>query len=370
MSYQDVMNTILPQQRGRSAHITGHYGEHRDSGAHGGSDFNYVGGQAGVNLTHPSIHSPVAGTVEFVGGRYGTITIRDAEGNSHQLLHTQSQSVVVGQRVEAGTEIGTMGGRGPRGEAQYAQHVHYQMKDAQGHSVNPEAFWDRRQSVGAHDAQAAAARDDGVLRPGEHGAQVRALQETLNRLGYRDEHGRALSADGDFGANTRHALRAFQREHDLKDDGVAGPRTLDALKSATPRPDERGSLLSDPGNPNNAMYRQAFEGLERLGPQAGFNSRQDLERAAAALTYEARVSGMKEINHVVQNVNGTGVFAVQGGLDDPAHRRVFANTQEAKSQTVEQSSQRLAQDAPALKQQAEQPGLDQNRQQSPRMTMV
>lgn len=83
MSYQDIMNVILPPQQGRSSHITGHYGEHRASGPHGGSDFNYVGGQAGVNLEHPSIHSPVAGTVEFVGGRYGTISIRDAEGNRH-----------------------------------------------------------------------------------------------------------------------------------------------------------------------------------------------------------------------------------------------------------------------------------------------
>ncbi len=108
MSYQDVMNTILPPQQGRSPHITGHYGEHRGNGPHGGSDFNYVGGQAGVNLTHPTLHSPVTGTVEFVGGRYGTVTIVDGEGNRHQLLHTQSQSVVVGQRVEPGTPIGTI----------------------------------------------------------------------------------------------------------------------------------------------------------------------------------------------------------------------------------------------------------------------
>ncbi|MEH6420840.1 XVIPCD domain-containing protein [Pseudomonas sp. CGJS7] len=368
MSYQDTMNVILPPQQGRSAHITGHYGEHRDNGAHGGSDFNYVGGQAGVNLDHPTIHSPIAGTVEFVGGRYGTITIRDAQGNSHQLLHTQSQSVVVGQRVEAGSEIGTMGGRGPRGEAQYAQHVHYQMKDPQGNNINPEDFWNRRQTVGAH--AAGADRDDGVLRQGERGAEVRALQEKLNRLGYRDEQGRPLTADGDFGERTHQAVRAFQRENGLKEDGAAGPRTLDALDRANPRQEPRGALLSDPGHPNHAMYRQALDGVERLGPQAGLHSQQDRERAAATLTYEARLSGLNEINHVVQSVNGSGLFAVQGALDNPAHHRVFANTQQAVAQSIEQSTQRLAQDVSAPMQQAEQQVVDARQQQSPRMTMV
>ncbi|MGO1069110.1 XVIPCD domain-containing protein [Lysobacter sp. CA199] len=370
MSYQDTMNVILPPQQGRSAHVTGHYGEHRDNGPHGGSDFNYVGGQAGANLDHPSIHSPIAGTVEFVGGRYGTITIRDAEGNTHQLLHTQSQSVVVGQRVEAGSEIGTMGGRGPRGEAQYAQHVHYHMKDPQGNNINPEEFWNRRQTVGAR--AAAADRDDGVLSQGERGADVRALQENLNRLGYRDEQGRPLTADGDFGDGTRQALRAFQREHGLRDDGMAGPRTLEAIGSASPRQDPRGALLSDPSHPNHAMYRHALDGLERLGPQAGFHSQQDRECAAATLACKARVSGMDRIDHVVQNVSGTGVFAVQGGLNDPAHYRVFADKQQAMGQSVEQSSQRLAQDAPALTltQQTEQQVQEVRQQQSPRMTMV
>lgn len=285
MSYQDVMNTILPQQQGRHAHVTDPHGERRADNPHGGSDFNYDGGQAGKNLDHPSIHSPIAGTVEYVGGRYGTINIRDAEGNNHQLLHTQSQSVVVGQRVEAGTQIGTMGGRGPRGEEQYPQHVHYQIQDARGNNIDPQAFWDRRQSVGA--------------------------QTT-------------------------------------------------------------GGLLSDPDHPNHAMYRQALEGVERLGPQAGFHTAQDRERAAATLTYDARMNGMDRIDHVVQNVNGTGVFAVQGALNDPAHHRVFADKQQAMAQTVEQSSQQLAQDGPALTQQAVAQTQEPQQPQppnSPRMTM-
>lgn len=377
MSYQDVMNVILPPRQGRSPHITGHYGEHRDSGPHGGSDFNYAGGQAGVNLQHPAIHSPVAGTVEFVGGRYGTISIRDAEGNSHQLLHTQSQSVVEGQRIEAGAVIGTMGGRGPRGEDQYAQHVHYQLKDPQGRNLNPEAFWNQRQEAGGREANPAAAThkqaDDGVLRAGERGQDVRALQQDLNRLGYRDAEGRPLNADGDFGERTRQAVQAFQRDHRLDDDGVAGPKTLEAMKHASPRQDEQSKLLSDPGHPDHAMYKQAVAGLEKLGPQAGFRDHAQLERAAGTLTYEARVSGLSRIDHVVPSTNGTGLFAVQGGLNDPAHQRVLANKEQAMNQSIEQSSQKLQQDAPQL---AQQPSQSQQQQQqaqqqsSPRMSLI
>ena len=117
------------------------------------------------------------------------------------------------------------------------------------------------------------------------------------------------------------------------------------------------------------MYRQALAGLERLGPEAGFRNAQDRERAAATLTYEAAVGGMNRIDHVVQNVNGSGVFAVQGGLNDPAHHRVFANTQQAVSQSVEQSSQRLAQDAPAQQATQQQSQQQNQQQQPPRMSL-
>lgn len=144
MSYTDVINTILPPQDANVVHITGHYGERRASGPHGGSDFNYVGGQSGINLEHPTAHSPVSGTVVFVGGQYGTIKIRDEFGNTHEILHTEAQLVEVDQVVALGTAIGTMGGRGPRGAEQYAQHVHYQLKDEHGRLLNPEDYWNQR----------------------------------------------------------------------------------------------------------------------------------------------------------------------------------------------------------------------------------
>lgn len=149
MPFNDAMNTMLPIQNGTAPHITGNYGENRgSSGPHGGTDFNYQGGQSGVNLTNPTINSPITGTVTFAGGQYGTIKIRDGDGNSHEILHTNSQNVTVGDKVNAGDAIGTMGGRGPNGASQYPQHVHYQMKDAQGRRINPQDWWDNPPSGG------------------------------------------------------------------------------------------------------------------------------------------------------------------------------------------------------------------------------
>ncbi|RDZ28734.1 peptidoglycan-binding domain-containing protein [Lysobacter silvisoli] len=189
-------------------------------------------------------------------------------------------------------------------------------------------------------AQPARAGADGVLRQGEQGAEIRALQESLNKFGYTDARGRALTPDSDFGAHTKEALQAFQRAHGLKDDGIAGPRTLDALKKS-----EQSPLLANPQHPDHAMYKQAVQGLEKLGPNAGFKSHAELERAAATLTFEAKVGGLKQIDHVALSTNGTGLFAVQGGLTDPGHHRAHVDKAQAAAQPMEQSTFQLQQDA-------------------------
>lgn len=70
---------------------------------------------------------------------------------------------------------------------------------------------------------------DRLLQDGMKGEDVRRLQEGLRELGYDGRNGRPLARDGDFGANTEHAVRAFQRDRGLAVDGVAGPLTIAAL---------------------------------------------------------------------------------------------------------------------------------------------
>lgn len=355
MPYQDVMNVMLPDQGGHGAHITGHYGEHRAKGPHGGSDFNYEGGQAGVNLTHPSIHSPISGEVTYVGGNYGTIKIRDADGNSHEILHTQSQSVKVGQHIQPGDEIGHMGGRGPDGAGQYAQHVHYQMKDAQGHAVNPEEFWrDRHVAHGTpghgspaaaaagqtHASPAAHAHGD-ALRKGDEGAKVTALQEQLSRLGYKDENGHALKPDGHFGDHTKHALENFQRDRGLDHDGVAGSKTMAALN----KPVHAAPHLDSPANPYHAMYKQAEAGVHKLDAQHQRTPDHQSSQFAGSLTASAVEKGMTRIDHVALNGDASRAYAVQGELNSPFKQIAEVNTQQAMATPLEKSSEAAQQHA-------------------------
>lgn len=61
-----------------------------------------------------------------------------------------------------------------------------------------------------------------TLKKGAKGAQVRTLQALL--IGYGYSCG-ASGVDGSFGPATDTALRKYQRDHGLDDDGSAGPKT-------------------------------------------------------------------------------------------------------------------------------------------------
>ena len=65
-----------------------------------------------------------------------------------------------------------------------------------------------------------------MLRNGDKGAEVKALQERLTALGYWNG-----KADGNFGSLTRQAIFALQKAAGLTRDGVVGPKTRRALKS-------------------------------------------------------------------------------------------------------------------------------------------
>lgn len=142
MSFDIAMNLILPPRDGKKPHITAPFGEKRASGPHKGVDFNYIGGQTGINMQHPAAFSPIDGKVSYSGGSFGTVKILDNKGFSHEILHLLSQDVTEGEPVKAGvTQIGRMGGRGPQKENQYAMHIHYQIKDSSGKIVNPQEWW-------------------------------------------------------------------------------------------------------------------------------------------------------------------------------------------------------------------------------------
>ena len=68
---------------------------------------------------------------------------------------------------------------------------------------------------------------DVVLRRGDTGEGVTALQKALIELGYVPG-----DADGDFGSATEQAVLAFQQREGLTEDGVAGEETLAAINAS------------------------------------------------------------------------------------------------------------------------------------------
>jgi hypothetical protein len=180
-----------------------------------------------------------------------------------------------------------------------------------------------------------------TLKDGAKGDDVKQTQALLNRFGYRDGEGKPLREDGDFGTRSTAAVKAFQHAHGLEADGVIGNKTREALQAATKAP-----LLADAAHPDNAMYKQAVAGMEKLGPGV-FKDHHALENAASKMVFEARVSGLQRIDHVAQSPDGKGLFAVQGDLHSAAHQRIYLDKAQAAQQPAEQSALQLRQDVPA-----------------------
>lgn len=80
---------------------------------------------------------------------------------------------------------------------------------------------------------AQAARTPPLLSRSSRGGAVVLLQDLLNQWMRQSGQDRAaLTVDGDFGPKTAEAVRMFQREMALPDDGIAGPRTWDRFALA------------------------------------------------------------------------------------------------------------------------------------------
>ena len=91
-----------------------------------------------------------------------------------------------------------------------------------------------------------------IMRKGSRGDNVRALQEALNRLGYS-----CGDADGVFGTRTETAVKLFQADHLLTEDGIAGEQTQAAIAIAVSRLD---SLPQEPAEiTDDGILQQKLE---------------------------------------------------------------------------------------------------------------
>ncbi|MGJ7490472.1 XVIPCD domain-containing protein [Variovorax sp. ZT4R33] len=195
-----------------------------------------------------------------------------------------------------------------------------------------------------------AADHHSALRQGTPSESVRELQTKLGQLGYTSADGKPLAADGHMGSGTRHAVKAFQHDHDLREDGVAGPGTLKAIEAqlktleaqAMAAPAAAWPLLNDGQHPGNGFYKQALAGLEKINVERGIPSDQYTCNAAGTLASAACQSRFRQIDLVAVSDNGDKLIAVQG-TPGAAHSKVIdVQTVVALNTPLAQSSQAFA----------------------------
>lgn len=107
-----------------------------------------------------------------------------------------------------------------------------------------------------------------VLRKGDRGNDVAALQSKLNELKYN-----AGTADGIFGLGTEKAVIAFQKAKGLAADGIVGSKTIEKLFSGTSTPPATDSPTKpDSGtNPITSVLKKGSSGSQVAALQQRLN---------------------------------------------------------------------------------------------------
>ena len=148
-------------------------------------------------------------------------------------------------------------------------------------------------------------------------ADVMAVQNDLRKLDY-EHNGKPLVADGDFGQGTQAALKAFQKDHQLNQTGVADASTLVAMKAAVQEKEHPGrepvtpaSRIDQPGHPGYDIYTQARDRVQELDRQLGRSSDGRSDNLAAAVAVSAHADGLKRIDQVALSTDGNTLWAVE-----------------------------------------------------------
>lgn len=189
-----------------------------------------------VGVDSKSIYATVGGQVTRAGwenpgnhkqgfGRYVRINCTvDGVACCAYYGHLSQVLVRVGDTVTAGQLIGVEGSTGHS----TGSHCHYCIRrgGVKGQQIDICAFSGVPNRKGTYDStDTAAARN---IKQGCRGGDVKTLQELLISAGY--DCGKT-GADGICGKNTVSAIRAYQRDHGLSVDGIAGCKTMASLKN-------------------------------------------------------------------------------------------------------------------------------------------
>ncbi|RQR79139.1 hypothetical protein DIE11_17210 [Burkholderia sp. Bp9012] len=231
-------------------------------------------------------------------------------------------------------------------------------------------------STPAHHGHAHAS---GLLQRGDKGDAVGEVQTELRDLGYKDHKGDLITPDKSYGNDTKAAVAAFQKDHGLDIDGVAGPTTQKALKDQVEAKSNAQSaftdtakayLLSDAAHPGNGLYMQAYGKLADLDTQIGRTSDQRTANLAGAATVAALGAGIGQIDYLLPDMkDGSTMFVAQN--TSPLKTVAEVPTMQGMNTPLEQSSaqfqqvtQQQAQVQLQTQQQTQVQGQDMTQQQA------
>ncbi len=131
-------------------------------------------------------------------------------------------------------------------------------------------------------------------------------------------------------------------------DAIRGPLAPGepAKRDAREHSNDHTSLRIDqPGHVGNALFQDAQRGVHAQDARAGRRPDHHSAQLSGSLASEMHAAGGQRIDAVMMSPDAARTFAVQGRVDDPAQLRVSVETMTAMNTPLEQSSQRVAENA-------------------------
>lgn len=195
-------------------------------------------------------------------------------------------------------------------------------------------------------------RNASPIKHGSSSERIMDVQEKLQVIGMHGENAAALVPDGSFGANTKEAVKAFQRSEGLPASGVVGALTLqhlneralarqEAVAQSVEHRDNVSCRLDDAAHPDHALFQSAQSHVHQLDQSLGRTPDQQSDNIASALTVQARYDGLQRIDQIALSPDGSKLWAVQtppGRTDHLFDIRTCVPTSSANTPVEESSS--------------------------------
>jgi len=310
------------------------------------------------------VPSPFDGVVGHVDRAQGLVDVVDP-ATAEVILrsrHMVGISLEPGDTVRRGDALGQQGGVGG-----YPVHVHmdadtrrlpefreYISDLTEGRTQVPAGYTPTNGTASRSErspAPGAAAFSDGAFNLGDRGIGVETLQRQLIQAGYTGKDGQPLQPDGDFGANTKHAVEELQRARGLQIDGKAGMHSLRALAvelqngrpaPKLPEPERAPGRFEDASLGSDPLFQSLRGHVHTMDRGMGRTPDEASDRVAAVLCAECRANGLTRVDGVVLGQKGGSaqpgeyVFAYSGSSERPSDW-VGVRTAEAVQTPVDQS---------------------------------